>query len=448
VPLAQPFSRPGNRRALPGHQGAWLAKLPSKQWYIWDYYLHGRPGSRGLPVYFPRLIAADLRELKGVSRGDLIETYKHHDMVDYRPTTPEHDYDPLALDHLNIYVTSRLWWDADLDLDALLEEYYELYYGPARAQMKAFIEYSEQNWPGMNRDAEKIGRALELLEAAQAAVGPDTVYGRRVQRVAGYVQPLYALREQLARKRENVPSARVLSVASLARKKLDGRLDDEEYWPVRTLPLVGLEKGDPAPPDRGTWVRVFRAGDALYFGIRCAEPDIAGLAAGEGGDIRAGDFVEILLETSTYSYYRITVNPAGALADADRGEDGVGRALAVGRRGRGARRRWLLERRGARAAGRRRGAGGRPAAGRQRPHAERDLPVVFQRRSPAGAGRQDRALRLLADRRRERGGRKVRRDVVEVGPGGPRVAIRSCSGTHRAAGAGRSVAIRGSRRRS
>lgn len=319
------FHDPQTRDRFRAIREAWLAKLPSREWYIWDYYLHGRPGSRGLPVYFPRLAAADLRELKGVSRGDLIETYKHHDQVDYRPTMPEHDYDPLAIDHLNIYVTSRLWWDAGLDLDALLEEYYTLYYGPARAQMKAFIEYSEQHWPGMNRDAEKIGRALALLEAAQAAVEPDTVHGRRVQRVAGYVQPLYALREQLGRKRENVPRARVLPWPALERKKLDGRLDDEQYWPpLRTLPLVGLDKGDPAPRDRGTWVRVFRAGEALYFGIRCVEPDIAGLAAGRGGDIRAGDFIEILLETSTYSYYRITVNSAGALADADRGEDGAG----------------------------------------------------------------------------------------------------------------------------
>jgi len=304
---------------------AWLAKLPSREWYVWDYYLHSRPGSRGIPVYFPRLAAADLRELKGVSRGDLIETYKNHDMVDYRLRTPEHDYDPLAVDHLNIYVTSRLWWDADLDLDTLLDEYYELYYGPAREQMKAFIEYSEQNWPGMNRDAEKVGRALVLLEAARAAVEPDTVYGRRVQRLADYVQPLYALREQLGRARKNVPSARVLPVAALARKTLDGRLDDEEFWPQwRTLQLFDLETGGSAPHGRGGWVRVFRAGDALYFGIYCAEPDTADLAAAPVGDIRAGDFVEILLETSTYSYYRITVNPAGALVDADCGEDGVG----------------------------------------------------------------------------------------------------------------------------
>jgi len=304
---------------------AWLAKLPSRQWSIWDYYLHSRPGSRGVPVYFPRLVAADLRELKGVSRGDVVETYKHHDMVDYRPMTPEHDYDPLAVDHLNIYVTSRLWWDANLDLDALLEEYYALYYGPAREQMKAFIEYSEENWPGMNRDAEKIERALVLLESAQAAVDPSTVYGRRVAVVADYVKPIHALREQLGRKRENVESARVLPVAELAGKTLDGRLDDEGFWPVvRTLQMVEVETGAPSPPDRGSWVRVFRAGDALYFGIHCAEPDTAGLAAAPGGDIRDGDFIEILLETSTYSYYRITVSPAGGLIDADRGEDGVG----------------------------------------------------------------------------------------------------------------------------
>ena len=53
--------------------------------------------------------------------------------------------------------------------------------------------------------------------------------------------------------------------------------------------------------------------------------------AGDGTrDIRSGDFVEILLETTSHSYYRITVSPDGVLADADRGEDGADEAWSSG----------------------------------------------------------------------------------------------------------------------
>ena len=39
-------------------------------------------------------------------------------------------------------------------------------------------------------------------------------------------------------------------------------------------------------------------------------------------DLRPGDYVEILLETTTHAYYRIRVNPAGVVEEADMG-DGV-----------------------------------------------------------------------------------------------------------------------------
>ncbi len=306
---------------------SWLEKLPSGEYYIWDYYLHSRPGSRGIPAYFPELIAGDLRELRGDSQGDMIEIYQHQEYSDFRPIDLGFGYDPLAVMHLNVYVTAQFLWDADTDLEALLDEYYTLYYGPAADEMREFIEYSQQNWHGMRRDAARIDGALQRLAAAQQAVDPDSVYGQRVERVAEYVSPLHALSEQLQRARVDVPRARVLPFRELATKDLDGRLDDERYWPaVRTLPLVDVETGAHPPRGLGSWVRVFRSGGALYFGIRCSEPDMANLNRGvdENGklDIRAGDFVEVLIETTSHSYYRITISPDGVLFDVDCG-DGV-----------------------------------------------------------------------------------------------------------------------------
>src|SRR4029077_20655617 len=102
-----------------------------KQLMSWEYYRYG-PGSGadGIPVVSPPAIAQDLRSLRGVSMGDFIEV---HRVRDEKPARS------LATMHLNLYVTTRLWWDAGQDVDALLEEYYTLYYGPARKEMKAFL---------------------------------------------------------------------------------------------------------------------------------------------------------------------------------------------------------------------------------------------------------------------------------------------------------------------
>jgi len=61
-------------------------------------------------------------------------------------------------------------------VDAILNEYYDKYYGPASKEMKAFIEFSEANWGNMDKDADLITKALELIAAARKAAGEDSIY--------------------------------------------------------------------------------------------------------------------------------------------------------------------------------------------------------------------------------------------------------------------------------
>lgn len=318
---------PEVRTAHEASRDVWLHKLPSGRLFTWSNVLFNWQSSPwwGVPVYIPRLLADELREGKGRVAGAQLECYEHVPGVDY-------GWNAQAVAHLTLYAYARLWWDAEQDIDAMLDEYATLFYGPARDEMKAFIAYCEANWPRMRREAETLDRAIALLAAAQAAVETDSVYGRRIALIAEYTQPMHPLRAQLGRAREAVPSTRILQGSALARKKLDGRLDDEQYWPrVRTLNLSDISAGEPVAPR--TWTRVFWANNAAYFGIYCDEPDMAGLrdrlsAEGTNGMIRDGDFVEILLETLTHSYYRITVSPGGVVVDADMGEGGLGDAWA------------------------------------------------------------------------------------------------------------------------
>jgi hypothetical protein len=305
------FYDAAERRKFDDLRRAWLAKLPegSKQLIIWDYYIHAHPRNNPyMPFVFPHAIASDLRSLKGISVGDAIEVYR----------------DPkgmasLALDHLNLYVTARMWWDSGADVDALLEEYYTLYYGPAREEMKAFISWCEANFETLGKNPDKIDKVFALLDGGRAKAPAGSVYEKRIAMIADYLAPLKELRAQLSKGRENVPEI-VAFDRSAADIVLDGKLDDKFWQNLRVGGLGELQTG--RPPMEGTTFKAAWAGDALYFGIRCEDRDMKGLNIGttrnKDTNLWNGDCIEILIETQTHSYYQVAISPSGAIVDLDR----------------------------------------------------------------------------------------------------------------------------------
>jgi hypothetical protein len=230
-----------------------------------------------------------------------------------------------GFNHLNVYVTARYYWDASQDVNKMLDEYYRLFYGPAARQMKAFIEYSETNWPTMPTQVATIDRAFALLDAARTAAG-DTVYGRRIDLVRNYVQPLKQIRFRLAMDRKGVPRARHIWPVTDAEINIDGRLDEARWkeggrgWDTYALGLSELETG--RRPFCGTTFRLLWGDRAIYFGMQCNERDMQALhittTNHDDSALLNGDCVMIFLETQGHSYYQIAVNPAGAVYDADR----------------------------------------------------------------------------------------------------------------------------------
>ena len=305
---------PASHRFHQDVRRGYLALLPtgSKPLCVYDYYRYAVPGKshQFMPAFFPHAVAADLRSLRDISFGDFIEVFR------------DRESSTLGVTHLNLYVTARFWWDADQDVDALLEEYYTNFYGPARDEMKAFIEYSEANWMDFRQKLNKIDSVLRLLDKAQRKVAADSVYGKRIALVASYLEPLKGLRHQLAKGRGKVP---VLRIASRDKSdiRMDGKLDDK-FW--QRLPgssmgrLTELQTG--REPAFGSRFMAAWAGDSIYFGIKCLEPDAAGpritATKAEDTNVWNGDCVEIEIETQTHSYYQLAISPAGALVDLDR----------------------------------------------------------------------------------------------------------------------------------
>ena len=269
---------------------------------------------RKFPVIHPHNMAKDLRALKGMSRGECCEEAQER----MRWHSP-------GMDHLTLYVQARFLRDASQDVDALLEEYYTLFYGPAREEMKAAIEFAEARYS--RTDTSKSGgrcdprnvpladrvRLGELLHAAREKAG-DTVYGKRVQVIIDELPPLEELRREFAKQAEaGDPRAEAPVVVA---QQVRSRGQSRAYT---FSPHFGWREQREAPKIPTTF-RVNWDADALHFDIRCQEPDMKRLNVAK--DVWAGDAVVILLESPSHTYYHIEINPAGRIYDARRSGGG------------------------------------------------------------------------------------------------------------------------------
>ena len=58
----------------------------------------------------------------------------------------ESETDRFVYHHLDYYVLSRVTWNTNVDIDAVIDEYFRLMYGPAAGEMKAFFKSLEEKW--------------------------------------------------------------------------------------------------------------------------------------------------------------------------------------------------------------------------------------------------------------------------------------------------------------
>jgi hypothetical protein len=257
----------------------------------------------GYPVLHPRGVARDLKALKGVSLGDTGEQ-----------SQARGKWSAPALEHITLYVRSRFLWDADQDVDAVLDDYCVQFYGPAAAAMKEAITYAEQNLAFKDQGRRGRGnpdnvslavslRLRELLESAHQLAG-DTIYGRRIRAIIAELQPKETViakhrekEEALTQARSSAPVAKGVVGADLAK--------------ATAYKLKGYSKSvDPA------FETTFRAAwdmDALVFDIVCKDPDMKKLSVTP--DIHSGDYIAISLEPAVGVNYQISINPDVAVDD-------------------------------------------------------------------------------------------------------------------------------------
>ena len=117
---------------------AWSQK--SKYIFVWDYFdtMRRSRGVQGAPTLFPHAIQEWFLLDRGRIRGRAIQLTELQS--DGTKTIGWADW---VYDSLNVYVAFRLLWDLDQDVDKLLAEFYETFYGPGGPAVKSFYDKME-----------------------------------------------------------------------------------------------------------------------------------------------------------------------------------------------------------------------------------------------------------------------------------------------------------------
>ena len=111
-----------------------LFRVENNLYHLWGKENGVRGAAISYPVIHPRAMAKDLQYLKGVALGASGEVSQYGGK-----------WQAMGLEHITLYVQARFFWDADQDVDQVLNEYCTLFYGPAAKEMKEAIDFAESN---------------------------------------------------------------------------------------------------------------------------------------------------------------------------------------------------------------------------------------------------------------------------------------------------------------
>lgn len=302
----------------------WVEMITSGKLFVYDFYLFYRPHSPRYPVVFTEHLQREMRALRdtGMFEGKFTEIWAKPGVKLGSP----------GLTHLLHYWQGRLYWDIDKDREAMLGEYYNLYFGPAREAMREYYEHAEAAWMrpesrtisrdgGFLRKAD-VERFFDLLARAREKAGEGSVYDRRIARIEMEMQPLKTQFDNLNR---TGPFLNVFrpAIYKIALDELDGDLDkpfwrEHRFWnwyPMRDSITAKI------PENNRTSVSfrsiTDRNREALVIGAVCHESDMSALVSRTvaPGDpaIFDDDIIEIYLATPERSFFRIVVNAAGVV---------------------------------------------------------------------------------------------------------------------------------------
>ena len=301
---------------------AWKEKLGQKTW-LWTY--PGKYGGNmpGIPHTTPRAISSFIKRACPYIFGLYIEC----------------ESDVLMHNYLTYHVFGKLAWDTSTDVEKLLDEHAQKFYGPAAKPMKDFFDTIEKKWQQIAANVvetsegpktiypselvlwskiyspEEMVRINGLFDQAEALASKDSLTLERIRFVRKeFMEPLTAEVEKFNKANDATKAWRF----AMSEYKGVGAPSAKDWEGVKGLQLLGL---DNAPAEVGTVAKVMYDAQNFYFRIECEENETEKLRAFkrpfDQKDIWQDSDVEIFIspDGDRQHYYQVMINPFGSIAD-------------------------------------------------------------------------------------------------------------------------------------
>ena len=310
-------------------------KVAPGRLYLWSYF-NERDGNN-LPLggcaMTPHYIPYHFRQYLGKARGMFLEVsnWYYHEGDTYRGQKPKGKgswMDCWMLDHLNIYMALRAFWNPEYDADQMLDDYFKKMFGKGAEPMRQFYGELETFWLDdllerdfrntfvlweqvytkdvLRRFAGYINKALSL------AKGPDK---DRVQWIKDWMYGEIKTRrdEYIVRKGE-IDARKIYSLNVKTFGPVDGNKDKAVWKNAAAVEGFYNTKSEKSPVK--TQVKTVWDSTNIYFLYICEEPQMAKLhTANAAPDLWQNDGVELFLgpqgDCREFNFYQIIVDADG-----------------------------------------------------------------------------------------------------------------------------------------
>lgn len=269
---------------------------------VWTYALFNyRPPMRGIPVFYPNILQQNIKFNRdhGVI-GEFSESSFHAGAGD-QDVKERAQFAFPGFTHLNNYVRSQLLWNPDLDLKAMLDEYYTLFYGPAADEMRLFWETAERlflkNGEATAYTTEDLELFLKILKDAEKKASADTVYGQRVRLIHNEIKPFFATMLRLRDK------SKFLGV-TVVKEDIPLEFSLDSVWKYARVTMLTYKNGlSNVPKKNQTFLYTIANEKGFGLHVLCKEPDVSKLRAqfmtrDDGENAWRDDCLELFLVTS------------------------------------------------------------------------------------------------------------------------------------------------------
>jgi Domain of unknown function (DUF4838)/Carbohydrate family 9 binding domain-like len=309
----------------------WVKKCGGEKTWLWNYAnKYGKLEIPGLPACTPQAIGSYYKRVA----PDIFGAYMQSGTDNY------------IFNHMNLYVFSKVCWDNNTDVDALLKEYYKKMYGPAAPVMEKIFKRLEYLWlykiagnpietplgpqclpPADYQIWEKIYSPTELAsmnkqfnQAEKLAKKDRDALGRVKFMRKEFFGPLLAASKNYRKNKNEIADLKfaIKKVPAGKSIKLDGKLNDTAWKQSKKVYLVPY-KGKNGMVH--TSVMGLTDGKNLYFAFDCAEPlmnkIVASRRKSNDTSIWRDSEVELFLNPSgdRKNYYQWLINAAGSMVD-------------------------------------------------------------------------------------------------------------------------------------